>query len=68
MILSDNANISVGRRYNGSGPRAFGGQKSWPVVELEIPFHETQEENARRFANALRKFVARYDDSNAKKT
>lgn len=43
--------------YNGSGADAFGGAKSWPVIELHSSFETYQEKRAKKFADDLGKFV-----------
>lgn len=51
------AEISLRHHYNGSGPKAFGGARQWPVVKLELAFNEGEHAKAEKWFNQLSRFL-----------
>lgn len=52
--------VEAKHNYNGSGPKAFGGARQWPVVECHVGFQTGEEELASEFATDLGKFIDRW--------
>jgi len=52
--------IQAGYHFNGSGDKAFGGAREWPVVKTVIAFQEGQEKERDAFVEALKTFVSDY--------
>lgn len=49
----------LGRNCNGSGPKAFGGAKEWPVVTLKLPFPPGEQARALLAAREIMAFLKR---------
>jgi len=49
--------IEVCKNYNGSGEKAFGGAKDWPVLDVHIPFQVGEEAKRLEVLQKLQKFI-----------
>ena len=57
----DNAhNLIMGEKRNGSGPKAFGGAKTWPFLSLEVSFQVGEEGYREDLAEVLKRTVDEY--------
>jgi hypothetical protein len=56
-VFGNAIQIVISNKYNGSGPEAFGGSRTWPYVSLEFPFPEGEEAKAKIFMVRLAEFV-----------
>lgn len=54
----DNAHqLELHYNFNGSGPKAFGGAKEWPVVTAKVVFQTGEEDMRDEFAEKLASFI-----------
>lgn len=55
---SETVRFDFGRRYNGSGPTAFGGAPDWPTLSIDIDFPVGQEARRLRIAARIRNVLS----------
>lgn len=52
--------IQINEHFNGSGPQAFGGAKSWPTIDLHVPFCVGEEALRDRLSEKLAEVIDQY--------
>lgn len=60
ITFENGIDIEACVHYNGSGPKAFGGARKWPVAKLTVSFEQGKFSERDKFIAALQTFLHEY--------